>query len=704
MSKLLGILNEPLVDCLVVVALCSLAFIYLPIDVLRGTPASGGDTGSHYWPLYVLIKFAIPNFTYPVLNPGNNLGEPQLVHYFPTPFFIMALLVPFVGVIGRAFNVGTILPIIVNPACVYLFFSLSGAPRKIGMVAAAFSLFVIYNESYSMWGGNTLSLLAGQFAHQYALCFFMLAAGQFNRELRTRSSHYASAILFALTITSHPYVGLIVPFYVGIRSLLEIDVSLRERIWRAFYATALSFVLSAWCIVPMVLNNSWTTPLPMTWIFDDWVKQVLPKILWPIGGTLVVVLILLLVIRGIQRQVIPISRELLSLLGITLIYGGLYFAMPKLGLVDVRVLPQMYLFSATIAGGLLGAALLALPSFGPSIASLVVCGASLYWTTLHVDRFPIWNKWNYSGWYTKNVYPQLSRIYKKLDGDYSMPRVAWEHADVNDRGGSLRVFEMLPYFTGRSTLESLYTQSTIAAPMVYYLQSLYSQRPSCPFRQYRCGSFNLQQAEDKLRLLGAGELILSDKKSTDAAKQNSYLKPVITSGAWTLFSIEGVSLVEVLNSKPFFVSSDDWKQRFFEWFTNYSRGTPHLIATTTRDEAAVEELRKASEQNIDETLKCEPSLHVHYNRLELSTNCPGRFHLIKFAFHPNWAVDSGEKLFNTSPGMLGVVPKSQKLVIRFGPSLSWKLAWTISLFTFLGSLAMIAKATFFRKKGPRSAT
>lgn len=694
------IVISPLLDYLVVLGLCAFALYYLPLDVLRSTPASGGDTGSHYWPLYTLIKFAIPNLTYPVLNPGNNLGEPQLVHYFPTPFFFMALLYPFVGEMGRAFNVGSILPIIVNPGCVYLFFSLSGAPRKVGVVAAAFSLFAIYNEAYSMWGGNTLSLLAGQFAHQYAICFFLVAAGQFNREIKHGAPHFASAVLFALTITSHPYVGLIIPIYVGIRSLLQREMTVKKRIWRSFYVSILSFLLSAWCIVPMVLNNAWTTPLPMTWIFENWVDQVLPKILWPIGGTLGVVGVLLLTVRASRVFVFSISREILSLLFISIVYGGLYFVLPKIGLVDVRVLPQIYIFAAAISGGLLGAVLLALPVPAATAAVIIVCGLSVYWTTRFVDRFPMWSRWNYSGWYTKDVYPNLAHIYRKLRGDYSKPRVAWEHADVNDRGGSLRVFEMLPYFTGRSTLESLYTQSTIAAPMVFYLQSLYSQRPSCPFRQYRCGSFNLTAAEDKLRLLGTGELILSDKKSTDAAAQTSYLHPVIKSGFWTLYSIDGVSLVDVLNTKPFFIESADWKQRFFDWFTNYSRGTPHIIALGEHNEGEIELLRGASESSPEDGKICEPSLDVQYNQLKLTTNCPGRFHLIKFAFHPNWKADSGEKLFNTSPGMIGIVPKGAQVVLRFGPTLSWRLANLTSALTvvtilwiWIGNLRRARRAT-----------
>ena len=682
------------------IALCTLAIFYLPIDVLRGTPASGGDTGSHFWPLHALINFALPNRIFPVLNPGNNLGEPQLLHYFATPFFIMALLVPFVGEVGRAFNIGTILPIVVFPGCVYLFFVLSRIPRRIGVAAAAFSLFSLYNEAFSMWGGNTLSLLAGQFAHQYSLCFFVVAAGQFNRELVDRRAHVWSSILFALTITSHAYVGLIIPFYVGIRGLLELELPIRQRLWRAIYCTTLSLLMSAWSIVPMVQNNKWTTPLPMIWVFSDWMNQLLPEMLYPIGGGIAVASVALILFRKLLRNIQPASRALLSLLAITLIYGGLYFAMPKLGLVDVRVIPQISLFLAMISGALVGTLTLALPAGLSALAMFAVCGLSVYWTNLHVDRFPMWSKWNYTGWYAKDVYPLLAKMYDKLHGDFSQPRVAWEHATINDRGGSLRVFEMLPYFTGRGTLESLYTQSTIAAPMVYYLQSLISQHPSCPFRQYRCGRFNLTDAEDKLRLLGASELILSDPKSIEAAARNPYLKLIARYDPWVLYGIENVSLVEVPRTKFFFLGAEEWKQQFYDWFTNYSRGTPFIIALPDDNSVQVENLRTELNKQSSLETQCNPSLKVDFNRLELTTPCPGQFHILKFAFHPNWIADTGERLLNTSPGVIGVIPKGEKLVLRFRPSRDWKVASLVSLLTLLGLLVVAFWGFFFRKKKP----
>ena len=76
------------------VAFWALYFIcfYKHVPLIFNTePATGGDTGSHLWPVVALREYGLAHFNFRPWNPGNYMGEPLLVHYFPLPFILMAL-------------------------------------------------------------------------------------------------------------------------------------------------------------------------------------------------------------------------------------------------------------------------------------------------------------------------------------------------------------------------------------------------------------------------------------------------------------------------------------------------------------------------------------------------------------------------------------------------------------------------------------
>ena len=57
-------------------------------------------------------------------------------------------------------------------------------------------------------------------------------------------------------------------------------------------------------------------------------------------------------------------------------------------------------------------------------------------------------------------------------------RVAVEYSPVHERAGSIRMYETLPYFSGRSTLEGVYNQAATTTHPVYYLASeLFARSP-----------------------------------------------------------------------------------------------------------------------------------------------------------------------------------------------------------------------------------
>ena len=164
LSKLSRIPKEDKFWIFTIVVFVGFISFITPVAVWNSKPATGGDTGSHFYPLWVLVKESLPHWQIRSWNPGNLMGEPHLLHYFPGPFLVMAFLSIFMP-LGLAFNFGTLLPLVAFPLSLAFALSKLGSSYAFRIAAVAASFLVLFNESYSMWGGNATSLLAGQYAH-----------------------------------------------------------------------------------------------------------------------------------------------------------------------------------------------------------------------------------------------------------------------------------------------------------------------------------------------------------------------------------------------------------------------------------------------------------------------------------------------------------------------------------------------------------
>ena len=719
--------GEPLLDLLGLIAISGFMVRYFPMGVLTAGPATGGDTGSHFWPLVTLVNNGIPEGTLRMWNPGNLGGEPHLVHYFPLPYLVMAFLSLFAP-LGAAFNIGSLLPLVLLPLSVYFGVRLMGWRFPAPILATCASLPFLYNESFSMWGGNTLSTMAGQFAHVYALCFALIGVGCLCYEIRRKQFPFWSSIAFASVCLSHAYVMVGLP-------LLFISIVLfapgkweKSRVLIPLMSGILALLLSLWFLLPMLQNAEWNTAYFFIWYSENLIKEVVPPIFYPVLFLLVGSLVgISLFYRGRTRVSVWKACLLWALPCIG--YYGLYFVFPALGLVDVRAFPQVQLFVCVLAGAASGVLfrrvrLLAFLTVAPIVT------LSLVWVDGFAINFPGWVRWNYSGWTTKVAYPDLTKMYDHLRGDFSMPRVIYEHNGFNNRAGTERVFEMLPYFANRATYESVYLQASILAPAAFLLQAEVSKTPSCPFAQFNCPRYNIQGVKDRLALLGVGELILLTKELTDQAEQASFLRNDGVFGPWTLYATrEQPALVEVFKTPPLLTTdplwrtkykrsihdlkkqkwleeplpqSPDWKEIFYYWLRDFDPALPMIIADRGDRDVNFEELRTGNFRPDSPWTRegvCTPSLKVEINRMVLNTPCPGRAHYLKFAFHSTFKADSGDPLYLVSPGFIAIVPSKSEVTLDFGQSRVWKIAGYLSIVVFMMLFAI--KLPFLRAKVER---
>lgn len=158
-----------------------LLIFFCPSLIFSGTTTAGGDTGAHHYPAQYLIQELLPNGKLTGWAPGWYAGMPMLTFYFPFPFLLIAILDYFIPY-GVAFKLGTISGVFLLPLSVYALGRLWRIRKPFPVIgaglAAAFLLMERVSDSqyYSIYGGNILSTLAGEFGYMlsFALVFLFL--------------------------------------------------------------------------------------------------------------------------------------------------------------------------------------------------------------------------------------------------------------------------------------------------------------------------------------------------------------------------------------------------------------------------------------------------------------------------------------------------------------------------------------------------
>lgn len=663
----------------------------IPKTIWNTEPATGGDTGSHFYPLYVLVKHGLPEWSLRTWNPGNLMGEPHLLHYFPGPFLVMAALSLFLP-LGLAFNLGTILPLLFFPVCVFIGVRSLRLTNSQSFFAACGSLIFLFNESYSMWGGNANSLLAGQFAHLYALNLFFLFIAAIQHDLARPNRLYLPTLLGALVAICHSYVFLLIPFFflgLLIHQALQAKEERIPGLFKYLFISGLVILsLSVWFWGPQVANAPWTTGNAMKWHFDDFWGTVFPPKWRELSKILFLLLPFILFWAGrrpdFAKKMTLLSSVCLTLIAVSFVF---FYVFPKLGLVDARAIPHIQLFSFLLLFGLLGLTIHFF--FRPRTAQilLIVLGlGSLYWAQTQVKNFPYWVQWNYSSWSKKTLYKETQDVFQFLRGDFSQPRVVNEHHPSLNAAGTTRVFEMTPYFAGRASLESLYQEATHTAPLTHWVQARISEKPSCPIRGWDCPSQDFKGLANQLSLIGVQDLILTSPQAFEKIKESTDFSKVFSSESFQIHRLKKkVSLVEVLQS-PVEDFQEPYQRRFYDWFKNYNpTESVFLIKNLPPEWTALS--TSGSGKN------CLPEVVVDYNRIRLFTNCPERIHYLKFTYHPAWTVSNGVPLKMVSPGFMALVPKDSQVELRFGPQTSWVISLFWSLATLV-ALCVFARARY----------
>lgn len=223
--------------------------------VTKATP-TGGDMGAHVWgPAYLrdhLLPWKLSGWSMDWYS-----GLPVYRFYMVLPALFI-LLLDLVLPYAIAFKIIAVVGIATLPVCCWLFGRLARFAYPLPEVFAVIGLVYILDESYTIYGGNLASTMAGEFSFSISLSFAMVAFGLFANGLQTGRHRLGAAIFMALAVLSHGIVAIYVAVGLLIMAAFFVD---RIRLRWFVVTVGIGSMLSAFWILPFLLNHAYMTDM-----------------------------------------------------------------------------------------------------------------------------------------------------------------------------------------------------------------------------------------------------------------------------------------------------------------------------------------------------------------------------------------------------------------------------------------------------------
>jgi hypothetical protein len=675
----------------------TLFYFYRPDLLFSATTTAGGDTGAHHYPAQYLIQELLPNFRLTGWAPGWYAGMPMLTFYFPFPFLLIAILDWFIPYL-IAFKIVTVLGVFSLPATAYAMGRLWRLRKPYPVLAAVFALVFLFMQSYSIYGANVLSTLAGEFGYMFSFALVFLFLGTVSRGMEKPRFD----ILFVLNCLI--LMALALSHIVTTFALVCIvpGLLLVHSRWRSLgylvAVAAVGFALSAFWSLPFVGNLEWTAH--MAWKQLDSIKDLLPVQLLPAA---------ILGLIGMAYAVARRERRLLPLAWITFITLVLFWVLPDGRLWNARVLPFFYmsihLWAAYGATWLVrpfpvmmrdlfhmrgqSARRLYRPLVAIALAAVVIATSS---------TAAGWIKWNYSGYEGKNKWSEYQQINEFLN---TLPpgRVMVEHGQKLDEFGTPRAFEIIPYWTDLDTMEGTLMEASFTAPFHFINQAYLSKEASNAIIGVEYPSLDVPQGISRLQLMNIPYFLTNSTEVTDATLEDARAELLATFGDYHVFRIAGTTgYVEVMRNEPVRVNVPvgEWRDIAVDWYlAENALDTPLVLDkgeealqrfdSVTPSEASVPPRKLVSAEGAVTAEKLENE------RFSFDTTAVGEPHWIKISYFPNWKVEGAEGPYLASPSFMMVIPTQNHVTLTYGRTIYNTVGQVLQI---LGWILVVALSTW----------
>lgn len=591
--------------------------------VLQNNTPTGGDMGAHVWGPAYLRDVLLPHWRLTGWSMDWYSGLPAYRFYMVVP----ALAIVFLDIAlpyGIAFKLIVISGLVAFPFCVHFMGRIAKLAYPIPELMVIGATLFLLDESFTIYGGNIPSTMAGEFSHSIALAFAMVGLGFFARVMDDGKHRAWAAIFIALSALSH---GIVLMFVFGGAVVMMLMKPDRQRLRAGAITIGCAILLSAFWVVPFLGGHAFMTDMkygsePGGGSFTSMWDMYFP--LNPFWD----VLIMALAIAGFagslaRRRAMGIWMGvyiLILMVGVKVAQGGL----PIIGLLwNPRILPFIYLLRYMLAAiGVYEVAVyllrvIALERGRENVSSTprTAVGTSILWvmtlfclvvigvryqalpfakltsdgTTTSYSWGPVkfpaarafsdgWARWNFEGYEGKASYGEYHGIVKKMeelgkDPAHGCGRALWENNSDLNKYGTTMALMLLPFWTDGciGSMEGLFFEAAGTTPYHFIAAAALSKQSSNPVRELRYDNNDPEKGVKYMRLLGIRYYMAYTPEAVQKADTQTELTKVGTSGPWHVYELATTSLVEPLTVQPVVVNprEGDPRERWLEIGTSY---------------------------------------------------------------------------------------------------------------------------------------
>ncbi len=572
--------------------------LHLPM-LFTDTTTTGGDTGAHFMMPSLFNTILFPHLT--GWDPGWYDGYPAYTFYFVLPDVLTALASHVIGY-DVAFKLATVLGSVLLPVTAWALGRLFGLRAPVPAALAAATLPFLFDYTWTIYGGNLFSTLAGEYSYSLSVALLLLFLGLFARGIRTGRHRAWAGIALALCVLAHFVPALLALVGAVVLTAVELlpgrfrlddgdgppTTGARGRVrtlWWASSTVVLGLLLAAWWILPFGARNVYSTSLNYTKV-TTYVSIFFPQAdLWALalaGVALVVAVgkrsrfgLVVASLGGVSALVVVVDplRSLYNVRFLPLWFLFVYlmagwvvgvgiaaaaravrrwrllqWAGAETGAIAGRMPPRLVPWAPGAVGGTLvaiaAAVVVVVPPFIPAVASAL--------PRIGVQPGPnvvsVWAQWNYTGYEGKPAYPEY-RALMQLMGDigrtHGCGRAMWEYTSDEDRFGTPEALMLLPYWTHGcvDSMEGLLFESSATTPYHFLNQAELSTAPSEAVVGLPYGPVTVPLGVRHLQLMGVRYFMAFSTQVVEEASADPTLRLLATSGPWrSVFDGEQLSV------------------------------------------------------------------------------------------------------------------------------------------------------------------
>lgn len=593
-----------------------------PSLIFRNNTPTGGDMGAHVWGPAFLRDNLLNNFRLSGWSMDWYSGLPMYRFYMVVPALFILLLdviLPY----GIAFKIVAVSGIIALPLCAWAFGRLARFKYPMPEMFAIAATIFLYDESFTIYGGNIASTMAGEFSFSVSLAFGVLGLGYLARGLEDGTKRTTAAVLIALSALSH---GIVLIFVFGGAAVMVLLYQNKKRLYFGVTTLAAAVLLSAFWVLPFLTAHKYMTdmkyePRPSGASDSFWDMYFPLTAFWDI-------FIMVFAIIGFASSLA--RRKLVGVwLGVmvVILFIGVYVArdsLPVIGLLwNPRILPFLFLCRYLLVAIGIHAVVRAVVRLSlfdrgvnadqprQSTAAAVANNAVLWVSAISVlcvigfrfQELPLgsvitgsdgsseyawgpfrakadnnafvdgWARWNFEGYEGKPAYGEYHGIVQTMktlgeNPDHGCGRALWENNGDLNKYGTTMALMLLPFWTDGciGSQEGLFFEAAGTTPYHFISAAAMSKQSSNPVRELRYDNNNAELGVRYLQELGVRYYMGFTQEAIDSASKQPELTEVARSGPWVVYEVAGSDWVVPMATRPVVVNerAGDQRERWLE--------------------------------------------------------------------------------------------------------------------------------------------